>query len=127
MTDFLGCEIVRAEGKDECWILQYHLVKKLISTFGKLLECRRRTNTPGTPRKVQIRPSKEEDKIGKAKHKEFRSGVGSLLYLLQHSRPELSNPIRELSRCMSGPSVENLEEMYRVIKWVIDNPDVGWR
>ena len=50
-----------------------------------------------------------------------------MLYLLKHSRPELSNPIRELSRCMSGPIEENMDEMYRVIKWVIDNPDVGWK
>ena len=26
-----------------------------------------------------------------------QSGVGSLLFLLKHSQPELSNPIRELS------------------------------
>ena len=53
--------------------------------------------------------------------------MGSLLYLLKHSRPELSNPIRELSSCMSGPGEANMDEMYRVIKWVIDNPDVGWK
>ena len=94
LNDFLGCEILREERKDECWILQYHLVKKLISTFGELLKNKRRTHTPGTPRTVQVRPVKEEDKVGKEKHKEFRSGVGSLLYLLKHSRPELSNPIR---------------------------------
>ena len=47
--------------------------------------------------------------------------------LLKHSRPELSNAIRELTRCMSGPGEENLEEMCRVIKWVIDNPNVGWK
>ena len=34
LNDFLGCEILREEGKDECWILQYHLVKKLVATFG---------------------------------------------------------------------------------------------
>ena len=36
LNDFLGCEILREEGKDECWILQYHFVKKLISTLGEL-------------------------------------------------------------------------------------------
>ena len=49
------------------------------------------------------------------------------MYLLKHSRPELSNPIRELSRCVAGPSGDNLNEMYRVIKWVLDNPDAGLR
>jgi hypothetical protein len=99
------------------------LVKKLTENFEKL-KGKRKTNTPGTPRTVQVRPEKE-NVVGKEEHKEFRSGVGSLLYLLKHSRPELSNPIRELSRCMSGPGKDNIEEMYRVIKWVMDRPNIG--
>ena len=51
--------------------------------------------------------------------------MGRLLYLLKHSRPELSNPIRELARMMSSPTEDHMEEMYRVIKWVLDNPDIG--
>ena len=76
---------------------------------------------------MQIRVEDDEKVLKKQDQFEYRSGVGSLLYLLKHSRPELSNPIRELSRCMDRPSEENRKEMYRVIKWVIDHPFVGWR
>ena len=61
--------------------------------------------------------------MGADKHKEFRSSVESLSCLLKHSRPELSNAIGELTRHMSGPG----EEMHRAIKWVTDNPNMGWK
>ena len=35
LNDFLGCSILREKGKQECWLLQTHLIKKLENTFGK--------------------------------------------------------------------------------------------
>ena len=82
--------------------------------------------TPGTPRKVIIRAEEgDNDVLSPAKHKEYRSGVGSLLYLLKHLRPELSNPIRELSKAMLRPTEDHMDEMMRVIKWVINTPNLG--
>ena len=115
LNDFLGCNILREKNENICYILQPHLVKKLTETFGKLLKNRKSTHTPGTPRGIQTRPKEKENIVDSIKHKQFRSGVSSLLYLLKHSRPELSNPIRELSKCMSGPGLNNMKEMWRVI------------
>ena len=64
----------------------------------------RQINTSGTPRGVQKITSKNNRKLLVEKHKKFRSGIDSLIYLLKHSRPELSNTIRELSRYLSGHS-----------------------
>ena len=47
------------------------------------------------------------------------------MYLLKHSRPELSNPIRELSKCMTGANDNSMQEMYRIINWVLRHQDVG--
>ena len=49
------------------------------------------------------------------------------LHLLKHSRAELSDPMRELTRCMSGPGPENMKEMHGIVKWVLDHPSVGWK
>ena len=84
----MGSEILRGEDEedqDRCHVLQSHLVRKLVKTFGELVKNKRRTNMPGTPRKVQTVPKKDEEKLGADKHKEFRSGVGCLLCLLKHS------------------------------------------
>ena len=39
----------------------------------------------------------------------------------------MSNPIRELSRGMSKPTEAHQKEMYKVIKWVLENAEVGLR
>ena len=63
--------------------------------------------------------------MNEIKHHTYRSVVGSLLYLLKHSKPDLSNPIRELSRCMPSPISDNRKEMHRIIKWVINKKEYG--
>lgn len=55
----------------------------------------------------------------------YQSGVGCLLYLLKHSTPELSNPIRELSKGMHLASKHHMKEMLRIMKWVISYPNIG--
>ena len=42
------------------------------------------------------------------------------LYLVKHSRPEISNATRELSKKMSEANVGDLKHLYRLIKFVID-------
>ena len=63
LNDFLGCAILREEGEDECYILQPHLVNKMVNTFGELLKGKRSTHTPGTPRKNQMIPTEEKDVV----------------------------------------------------------------
>ena len=50
--------------------------------------------TPGTPRFKARRLENPEDKVNPEDHETYRSGVGILLYLTKHSRPDISNPVR---------------------------------
>ena len=52
-------------------------------------------------------------------HENYRSGVGTLLYLTKHSRPDICNPVRELSKTMDAPVPVHLKEMYKVIRHVL--------
>ncbi len=58
----------------------------------------RGTKTPGTPSFGIVRPINEDEKISSEKQKLYRSGVGMLLYLVKHSRPDIANAVRELSK-----------------------------
>ena len=55
----------------------------------------------------------------------YRSGVGILLYLTKHSRPDITNPVRELSKSMNGTTMAHVTEMYRVIKFVLETKTLG--
>ena len=71
------------------------------------------TITPGMPGFVG---GKVEDisNLDEKTQSMYRSGVGTLLYLSKHSRPDTTNPVRELSKSMDGASMAHVTEMYRV-------------
>lgn len=50
-----------------------------------------------------------------------------LLFLIKHSRPDLCNAVRELSKCLDGASDGAYKEMLRVIKYVMDTRSKGLR
>ena len=81
--------------------------------------------TPGTPRFTARRLENEEDKSNTRDHETYRSGVGTLLYLTKHSRPDISNPVRELSKTMDAPAPAYLKEMYKLIMFVLSTKDYG--
>ena len=86
----------------------------------------RKYDKPGTPRKVQKTAKTEQERLDELEHHTYRSGLGSLLYLLKHSKPDLSNPIRELSRCMASLIPDNRQEMHRIIQWVINKKNMDY-
>ena len=57
----------------------------------------------------------------------YKSGVGTLLYLTKHSRPDITNPVREISKSMDGASMAQVTEMYRVINFVLETKTLGLR
>ena len=58
----------------------------------------------------------------------YWSGVGTLLYLSKHSRPDITNPVMELSKSMDGASLAHVaEQMYRVINFVVETNTLGLR
>ena len=57
----------------------------------------------------------------------YGSGVGTLLYLTKHSRPDITNPVRELSKSMDGASMAHVTEMYRMINCVLETKTLGLR
>ena len=81
--------------------------------------------TPGTPRFTARRLENEEDKVNAKDHETYRSGVGTLLYLTKHSRPDSSNPVRELSKTMDAPGPAHLKEMYKLIRFVLSTKEYG--
>ena len=81
--------------------------------------------TPGTPRFTSRRLENPEDKVSPEEQETYRSGVGTLLYLTEHSRPDMCNPVRELSKTMDAQPPVHLNEMYKVVIFVLSTLDFG--
>ena len=109
LEDYLSCEITMDHKRNIGWIHQPHLLKKLDEKFGKLVKGLQTYRTPGTPgqtliRKVGATISQEQQSI-------YRSGVGMLLYLVKHTRPDIANAVRELSKCLDNTSPNAYKEL----------------
>ena len=94
-------------------------------TLERRLEGFQHSLTPGTPRFTARRIENPEDKENPEDHEIYRSGVGTLLYLTKHSRSDICNPVRELSKTMDAPAPVHLKEMYKVIRHVLSTKGYG--
>ncbi len=126
-SDYLSCDIQIDNINNMAWICQQTLLKKTEKKFGPLLTKMGHYNykTPGTPGKYIIRPSDDENSLNNEDQKLYRSGVGTLLQFSNKTRPDLCNPVRELSKCMDRANPAAFKEMLRVIKYLLQTKDYG--
>ena len=72
-----------------------------------------------------MRVTEDQDSLGTIEHATYRSGVGTLLYLTKHNRPDLCNAVRELSKRLDKPTPIHLKELYRIIIYVLSTKRHG--
>ena len=55
----------------------------------------------------------------------YQLGIGMLLYLVKHVRPDLANMTRELSKANDGANPAAYKELLLVVKYVLDMKMLG--
>ena len=125
LEDYLSCEIKFNSNKTKAWIGQPHLMKKLKYKFETMVSNPQVYKTPGTPGQGVTCPGENDLVVSTEEQTVYRSAIGMLLYLIKHSQPDISNAVRELSKCMERASPEAFKELCRVIKYVLDTSDYG--
>ena len=81
-------------------------------------------NIPSTLHKGIIHIQEEEDtKIPHSLQNRYMSGVGFLIYIVKHSRLELFNAVREVSKCMTEENMIQYKALIREIKYFIYTKD----
>jgi hypothetical protein len=125
MGDYLSCEIKMDSGMNKAWLGQPHMVKKIEKTFGSMVKRMPKYKTPGTPGQGLVRPKDGDEKVSLEDQSVYRSGTGMLLYCTKHSRPDISNAVRELTKLLDGATPVAFKEMLRVTKFVLDTSTLG--
>ena len=74
---------------------------------------------------IGAKQNEEGTRINEKQPQEYPSGIGTLLYLTKHSRPNIANAVHELSKSMDGASKFQFREMLWVIKFILDNKYLG--
>jgi hypothetical protein len=84
--------------KDYSYIFQPKLIKNLKDSFSQYISTNRKFQNPG----VVMRAEKGDNVLSPKDQTKYHSGVGMLLYLVKHSRPDISNAVRELTKVLEG-------------------------
>ena len=85
--------------------------KDFIESTEKLCGTIRRAKTPAYPNKVLGRRNQDEPSI---KAEDYRSLVGTSLYMIKKVAPECSNAVRELTRHLDGPNPGHWKALMRL-------------
>ena len=90
---------------------QPSIMKKIEKTFQEVFNSTNKYKTPVPPNFNVLRPQNETDCFSVNEQKLYQSGVGSLLYLTKHSKPDISNAVRELSKSMDHVTEGAMKEL----------------
>ena len=126
LENYLGVQTVQSTDGKKAWLGQPTIMNSLEKQFGERVAMKEMTITPGTPGFIGGKVI-DISKVDEKTQSMYRSRVGTLLYLTKHSRPDITNPVRELSKSMDGASMAHVTEMYRVINFVLEMKTLGLR
>ena len=119
LSDYLSCDIQMNPGKTIGWIGQPHMVKKIEKTFGEEVKSMQECKTPGTPGYKIKKPDEDTKLISDELQSRYRTGVGQIMFLIKHSRPDLMSAVRELSKVLGKATSAAYKELLRCAKFVI--------
>ncbi len=118
MVEYVGVTVDRKG--DSLTLSQPDTITKLQEKFGDEIKFLKNYEAPAAQGSAVIRPKDDEEKLKEVKQQKYRSGVGMLLWLMKHSRPDVANAVREASKVMDGATEAHYAYLLQIIKFVVD-------
>jgi Reverse transcriptase (RNA-dependent DNA polymerase) len=116
---FVGCHLLPSKDTTIIWIHQSKLLKYLEDFYRTEIRTSKVYKIPAAPKTVFMRPQEGDATIPNFDQSKYRSGVGMLLFLVKHSRQDLANSVRELTKVLDGATLDYWKGMVRVINYVL--------
>ncbi|KAG9453509.1 hypothetical protein H6P81_006413 [Aristolochia fimbriata] len=110
----LGMQITRDKKKKKLWLSQEGYVKKVLERFN-MHESKAVTTTLGSQFKLsKEQGDKSDEEIAHMKTVPYASAIGSLMYAMVSTRPDIAHAVGVVSRFMKNPGKEHWE----AVKWI---------
>lgn len=121
-SSFAGIQIQRDRDKGIIFIHQRCYIERILSRFAMIDA--RPTRTPADPHSVaSLTNACETDNADFP----YREAIGSLIFLVQLTRPDLAYIVNFLSRYLSCPSEEHWRAIKRIFRYLNGTIDLGIR
>ena len=89
------------------------------------MESKKEMSMPSMPSFKLMRVKEGEGVLSPEEQTLYRCGVGILLYLVKHTKPDLANATRELSKAMDVANYLHWRELLRVIIYALKSQEKG--
>ena len=109
---YLSYVVKFSKDEQRAWLGQPYPIKNLVEKFGNHVKNMWCHKMPGMPKFLIIRPMIKSEKILVECQKEYWFGIGKLLFLVKHSRPDFINTTMELSKGNNGANPRPLKNWY---------------
>jgi len=127
LKEYVGNKITiekNSDGTKRLKFTQPVLLKKIEDEFGDDLPNGKASTTPATAGQVLVRGD-GSGVVDSLEATRYRSGVATLMYMAQWSRPEIQNAVRSLARQMQEPRIAHVSALYRLMKYMLATPARG--
>jgi hypothetical protein len=121
-STFVGIEIVRDRSKGELKIVQRAMVQELAAEYG--VSNARSRETPFAAGTKLEKATEGDDLLDTARYP-YCSLVGSMLYLMVCTRPDIAQSVGALTRYMSKPNQSHWTAAQGVLRYLASTPGYG--
>ena len=111
LEDYFNRRIIFSKDKTKVWLGQPELIKRIKKKFGRIVKNMKKYGTSGTPGMSVSRIFGDEITLSSEEQSLYHLGVGLLLYLVKHSRLNIANGIKELSKMIDKASQTGMKEL----------------
>ncbi|GJW36958.1 retrovirus-related pol polyprotein from transposon TNT 1-94 [Tanacetum coccineum] len=121
----LGMQIHQDRVSRKIWLSQKSYVKKILQRFN-MQDCKPISTPFPTNVKLssKMSPSSEKKRM-KISRVPYASAVGSLMFEMICTRPDIAHAVRVVSRYMAKPGREHWEAMKRILRYIKGTSDVA--
>ncbi|GJX75492.1 transposable element [Tanacetum coccineum] len=121
----LGMEIIRDRKHGKLFLSQKSYIEKIISRFG--MSSAKSVNTPFSAnfRLSTAYAPQSEAEIEYMSRIPYASAVGSLMYVMVCTRPDIAHAMSVVSRYMAHPGKEHWNAVKRIFRYLKGTSDVG--
>ncbi|KAE8698382.1 putative ribonuclease H protein [Hibiscus syriacus] len=124
-NNILGMQIHRDRGNRKIWLSQKNYLKKILSRFS-MQDCK----PISTPLSINFKlsssmsPSSEEERMEMSRVP-YASAVGSLMFAMICTRPDIAQAVGVVSRYMTNPGKENWNTVKRILRYIKGTSNVA--
>lgn len=125
LKHFLGIQVAREREKRKIWLSQQHYITQILRKYG-MQDCKSVKTPLDTSQKLQktMQPKNEEEKQQMSAIP-YRQAVGSLIYAMQGTRPDIAAAIGSVSQYMENPGMQHWTAVKRILRYLQGTRDLA--